>query len=164
MEGVGGARRVEATPRGGARRADRWAGRRLPGNCGRPRPPSGWTRPADKRRKHLDVYAERAMAPRCVQACSPWHFGRSGWESSRQPLRDANPFAAWTSCRRGGALRGRFTTAPWYIPVSQRKEIGRQRTHEPSTTTVDENLHLDIGGKRLELSYHGSIHEEGIRT
>jgi len=22
-------------------------------------------------------------------------------------------------------------------------------------------LHLDIGGKRLELSYHGSIHEEG---
>ena len=25
----------------------------------------------------------------------------------------------------------------------------------------EENLHLDIGGKRLELSYHGNIHQEG---
>jgi glyoxylase-like metal-dependent hydrolase (beta-lactamase superfamily II) len=27
--------------------------------------------------------------------------------------------------------------------------------------TFEENLHLDIGGKRLELSYHGNIHQEG---
>ena len=46
------------------------------------------------------------MAPRCVQACSPWHFGRPGRESSRQPLRDFDLFAAWTSGRRSGALRG----------------------------------------------------------
>ena len=25
----------------------------------------------------------------------------------------------------------------------------------------EENLHLDVGGKRLELSYHGNIHQEG---
>jgi flavorubredoxin len=25
----------------------------------------------------------------------------------------------------------------------------------------EENLHFDIGGKRLDLSYHSSIHQEG---
>src|SRR5262245_28228841 len=59
------------------------------------------------------------MAPRCVQACSPWHFGRPGREPSRQPLRDFNRFAAWTSGRRGAALRGRYITASGHTPMNQ---------------------------------------------
>src|SRR5262245_60996981 len=52
------------------------------------------------------------MARGCVQACNPWHFGRPRWQSSRQPLRDFNRFAAWTSGRRGAALRGRYRRHP----------------------------------------------------
>jgi glyoxylase-like metal-dependent hydrolase (beta-lactamase superfamily II) len=52
------------------------------------------------------------------------------------------------------------------------KIIAHQRTKEILVRAKDpkrpvphqafeENLHLDIGGKRLELSYHGNIHQEG---
>src|SRR5262245_66328824 len=46
------------------------------------------------------------MARGCVQACDPWHLGRPRRQSSRQPLRDFNPFAARSSGRRSGALCG----------------------------------------------------------
>ena len=101
----------EATSRSDVGPGNRRAGQRLPGDCGRPRSARGWTRPADRRREYLDVYSERAMAPRRVQACSPRHSGRPGWQSPKQPLRDVNRFAAWTSSRCGGALRGRLITA-----------------------------------------------------
>jgi hypothetical protein len=91
-------------------------------------------RAACERREQVDVYSERAMALGCVQACSPWHFGRSGGESSRQPLRDFNLFAAWTSARCSGALCGwgmrlpRFCALERDIPARARCGAARKTT------------------------------------
>jgi glyoxylase-like metal-dependent hydrolase (beta-lactamase superfamily II) len=50
------------------------------------------------------------------------------------------------------------------IAHKRTKEI-LERANDPRRPVphqaFEENLHLDIGGKRLELSYHGNIHQEG---
>src|SRR5262245_49035652 len=70
------------------------------------------------------------MASRCVQTCGPRHLGRPGRESSGQPIRDFNPFAAWTSGRCDGALRG------WgcAFPGSALSQVTSRRISEGGTS------------------------------
>jgi hypothetical protein len=78
------------------------------------------------------VTIECAMAPGCVQACSPWHVGRPGRESSGQPLRDFNPFAASPSGRRSGALCGRGCAFPGSAhPIASRYAAANRPSSPP---------------------------------